>query len=188
MALRGVDMGLAIAIVTMLWVGASAQTGCMSAIISLSPCLNYVTGSSSTPSSSCCTQLASVVSSQVQCLCTVLNGSSSLGITINQTRALALPSACNVQTPPTSQCNAPGGPSAYSPTEEPTSSTEPSTASTPGAAPTKSSTPSMSSTFGNGSKVGVQTSDASSSRALPPLMVFLTFIASFAPALTIFCT
>lgn len=98
-------MGLAIAIVTMLWVGASAQTGCMSAIISLSPCLNYVTGSSSTPSSSCCTQLASVVSSQVQCLCTVLNGSSSLGITINQTRALALPSACNVQTPPTSQCN-----------------------------------------------------------------------------------
>ncbi|XP_021981395.1 non-specific lipid-transfer protein-like protein At2g13820 isoform X2 [Helianthus annuus] len=58
-------------------------------------------------SSGCCTQLASVVRSQPQCLCQVLNGGgSSLGININQTQALELPKACNVQTPPTSQCNA----------------------------------------------------------------------------------
>lgn len=76
MALRGVDMGVAMALVTMLWTGASAQMGRMSAILSLSPCLSYVTGSSPTPSSSCCTQLAIVVSTQVQCLCTVLNSSS----------------------------------------------------------------------------------------------------------------
>ncbi|KAF1875112.1 hypothetical protein Lal_00007728 [Lupinus albus] len=37
----------------------------------------------------------------------VLNGAgSSLGININQTQALALPAACKVQTPPTTQCNA----------------------------------------------------------------------------------
>ncbi|KAF2300157.1 hypothetical protein GH714_010008 [Hevea brasiliensis] len=91
----------------MLCHGATAQSGCTSALVGLAPCLNYVTGNSSTPSSSCCSQLASVVQSQPQCLCAMLNGGgSSLGITINQTQALSLPGACNVQTPPVSQCNA----------------------------------------------------------------------------------
>nr|GEV52561.1 non-specific lipid-transfer protein-like protein At2g13820 [Tanacetum cinerariifolium] len=86
---------------------AMAQSGCTSVLVSLSPCLNYITGNTTTPSSSCCSQLSSVVTSQPQCLCQVLNGGgSSLGININQTQALALPTACNVQTPPTSQCNA----------------------------------------------------------------------------------
>uniref|UniRef100_A0A2N9GGA3 Bifunctional inhibitor/plant lipid transfer protein/seed storage helical domain-containing protein n=1 Tax=Fagus sylvatica TaxID=28930 RepID=A0A2N9GGA3_FAGSY len=45
--------------------------------------------------------------SQPQCLCEVLSGGASLpGINFNQTQALALPGACNVQTPPISQCNA----------------------------------------------------------------------------------
>ncbi|XP_008386476.2 non-specific lipid transfer protein GPI-anchored 5-like [Malus domestica] len=79
----------------------------------MSPCLDYVTGNSSSPSSSCCSQFANVVSSQPQCLCEVLNGgASSLGVTINQTQALALPSACNVQTPPVSRCNGSSAPAA----------------------------------------------------------------------------
>lgn len=90
----------------LLCAGAAAQSSCTSVLVNLSPCLNYITGNSSTPSSGCCSQLASVVSSQPQCLCQVLNGGgSSLGININQTQALALPSSCNVQTPPTTQCN-----------------------------------------------------------------------------------
>ncbi|KAI3511546.1 hypothetical protein L1887_18701 [Cichorium endivia] len=91
-----------------LYGGATAQSsGCTSVLISLSPCLNYISGNTSTPSSGCCSQLASVVQSQPQCLCQVLNGGgSSLGLSINQTQALALPEACNVQTPPTSRCNA----------------------------------------------------------------------------------
>jgi hypothetical protein len=107
MALRGVDMALALTIlVSMLWARAAAQSGCTSVLIRMAPCLNYVSGSSSTPSSSCCSQLASVVRSQPQCLCTALNGGgASLGITINQTLALGLPAACNVQTPPVSKCN-----------------------------------------------------------------------------------
>lgn len=99
--------GLVVLLVAMLWwARATAQSGCTNVIIGLAPCLNYVSGSSSTPSSSCCSQLASVVQSQPQCLCSVLNGGgSSFGVTINKTLALALPGACNVKTPPVSKCN-----------------------------------------------------------------------------------
>ncbi|GKU86559.1 hypothetical protein SLEP1_g1071 [Rubroshorea leprosula] len=112
------------------WGGAVAQSSsCSSAIVSLSPCLNYITGNSSTPSSSCCTGLSSVVASNPLCLCQILNnGGSSLGITINQTRALELPKACNVQTPSISQCNAPTGSPSASPSG---SKTSPSTTTTP---------------------------------------------------------
>ncbi|KAI3441979.1 AAI domain-containing protein, partial [Psidium guajava] len=112
-ASKGDEMGpgqvMALAVtMAALCAGAVAQSGCTSVLIGLAPCLSFVTGSSSTPSSSCCSQLASVVQSQPRCLCMVLNGgaSSSLGVTLNQTLALALPGACNVQTPPVSRCNA----------------------------------------------------------------------------------
>jgi hypothetical protein len=46
-----------------------------------------------------------VVASNPRCLCTVLGGgASSLGVTVNSTRALELPGACNVKTPPPSEC------------------------------------------------------------------------------------
>lgn len=110
MAAQGkMEMGvvLVVMIISMMCVGAKAQqSSCTSALVNLSPCLNFITGNSSTPSSGCCTQLSSVVRSQPQCLCQVLNGGgSSLGVTINQTQALALPGACNVRTPPITQCN-----------------------------------------------------------------------------------
>ncbi|KAK9049170.1 hypothetical protein SSX86_031863 [Deinandra increscens subsp. villosa] len=121
------SMILVVTTIAMLCGGGMAQSsssGCTNVIISMSPCLNYITGNSSTPSSGCCTQLATVVKSDPQCLCQVLNGGgSSLGLTINQTQALELPKACNVQTPPTSQCNA--GSPGNSPTT-PSSSNNPS--------------------------------------------------------------
>ncbi|KAB2018346.1 hypothetical protein ES319_D08G224100v1 [Gossypium barbadense] len=92
-----------------LWKGALAQSSCTNVLTSMSPCLDYILGNSSIPSSSCCSQLANVVRSQPQCLCQVLNGGgSSLGINVNQTQAMALPTACNVETPPTSRCNGSG--------------------------------------------------------------------------------
>ncbi|KAK7280106.1 hypothetical protein RJT34_25168 [Clitoria ternatea] len=107
MAQGKIVMGLVLVVLAMVCVGAGAQSSCTSVLVNLSPCLNYITGNSSTPSSGCCSQLSNVVRSQPQCLCQVINGGgSSLGININQTQALALPSACNVQTPPISQCNA----------------------------------------------------------------------------------
>lgn len=99
-------VAVAAAVVVMGWNGAAAQSGCTMALVSLSPCLNYVSGNSSTPSSSCCSSLTSVVGSQPQCLCALLNGgASNLGIAVNQTLALALPAACKVQTPSVSRCD-----------------------------------------------------------------------------------
>ncbi|XP_051142075.1 non-specific lipid transfer protein GPI-anchored 5-like [Andrographis paniculata] len=94
----------------------SAQSGCTTTLMGLSPCLNYVSGNSSTPSSTCCSKLTNVVKSQPQCLCLLLNGTaSSYGFNINQTLALGLPDACSVQTPPISKCNAANAPDAASP-------------------------------------------------------------------------
>ncbi|CAL1352272.1 unnamed protein product [Linum trigynum] len=93
--------------------GATAQSSsCTNTLVSLSPCLDYITGNSTTPTRSCCTQLGNVAGSQPECLCQVIGGGggNSLGININQTQALALPAACKVQTPPASSCNNAGAP------------------------------------------------------------------------------
>lgn len=106
MASKGLELCALLFLMIMLCHRATAQSGCTTALVGLTPCLNYVTGNSSTPSASCCSQLATVVQSQPLCLCALLTGGgSSLGFTINQTQALSLPGACNVQTPPVSQCN-----------------------------------------------------------------------------------
>ncbi|CAK9160685.1 unnamed protein product [Ilex paraguariensis] len=160
MAHQRTEMGLVLVLVTILWTGATAQSSsCTSTIISMSPCLNYITGNSSTPSSSCCTQLGNVVRSQPQCLCQVLNGGgSSQGLNINQTLALALPGACNVQTPPLSRCNA------ASPADSP---------ETPSTVPSGRGSNTVPSTE-NGS------SDATSTKLAAPMLFFLLFIASYA--------
>ena len=99
-------IGLVLVLAATLWPQSMAQSGCTSTLVSLMPCLGFITGNSSTPSSSCCSQLASVVQASPRCLCLVMNGTGPMfGIPINQTLALALPNACNVQTPPVSQCN-----------------------------------------------------------------------------------
>ncbi|CAH9133997.1 unnamed protein product [Cuscuta epithymum] len=105
------EIVLAMVILTsMLWNSASAQSNCITTILSLSPCLNYITGNSSAPSSSCCSQLSSVVASSPRCLCSLLNGGgSSYGININQTLATSMPGACKLKTPPLSSCNGGNG-------------------------------------------------------------------------------
>ncbi|KAJ7954861.1 Non-specific lipid-transfer protein-like protein family [Quillaja saponaria] len=121
MAQGNTEMGLVLVLTAILCTGAAAQSGCTTVIISLAPCLNYITGNSSNPSPGCCSQLANVVRSQPQCLCQVLNGgASSFGLNINQTQALTLPGACNVQTPPLSLCDAAASP-ANSPAGSPES-------------------------------------------------------------------
>nr|POE73160.1 non-specific lipid-transfer protein-like protein [Quercus suber] len=118
-------------------------------------------GSMAQPSSSCTNVIISM--SQPQCLCEVLNGgASSLGINVNQTQAMVLPGACNVQTPPISQCNA----------------------SSPANSP--AGTPSSS---GNGSKTvpstGGDTSDGKTTELTSSLLLFIVFIASYALTFTI---
>nr|CAB3493606.1 unnamed protein product [Digitaria exilis] len=102
------------AVVLVAAASASAQSSgsddCTSALVSLSPCMDYISGNgTSSPSASCCSELKTVVQSKPQCLCAAIGGGSSSslgGVTIDRDRALGLPAACNVQTPPTSQCNA----------------------------------------------------------------------------------
>lgn len=106
MACKVVSVTLAMVLIVSICRGTMAQSGCTNALMGMSPCLNFITGNTSTPSSSCCSQLGNLVQAQPQCLCAVLNGNGiTLGISINRTLALTLPGACNVQTPPVSQCN-----------------------------------------------------------------------------------
>nr|DAD47899.1 TPA_asm: hypothetical protein HUJ06_017836 [Nelumbo nucifera] len=109
MASKGIEIEIGLVVVlvvAMLSAGVSAQSSCLSVLVSMSPCLNYITGKTSLPSSTCCSQLALLGRSQPRCLCKILNsGGSPSGPNVNQTQALTLPSACNVPTPPFSGCN-----------------------------------------------------------------------------------
>ncbi|KAL5712572.1 hypothetical protein ACHQM5_014733 [Ranunculus cassubicifolius] len=180
MAIRTNALCLTMVLLTMFSTGAMAQS-CSSAIIGLAPCLNFITGNSSTPSSSCCSQLASVVKSQPRCLCSVLNGGgASLGLSINQTQALALPGACNVQTPPVSRCNAANGP-AVSPTASPKDVPADSPADETPGTPAK---PETNIPSGSGSKTtpntGGTVSDGIVTKVSLHLGVFLLFIVACA--------
>ncbi|XP_038714376.1 non-specific lipid transfer protein GPI-anchored 19-like [Tripterygium wilfordii] len=201
MGSRLIDTSLALVLVALLCGGAAAQSGCTSAITSLAPCLNYITANSSTPSSSCCTQLGNVIQSSPQCLCALLSGTGfNLGITINQTLALSLPGACNVQTPPMSQCNAvANGPSssAAPPVSSPASSPSESPASSPSDSsnngtpdePAATTPPTSTVPSGTGSKTVPTTDVPSDGRIMKaPLhfLLFLLFIASTASSVVIF--
>ncbi|CAL5066858.1 unnamed protein product [Urochloa decumbens] len=131
--------------------GASAQSPspssqCTSALVSLSPCLNYISGNESTAPATCCAQLGKVVQSDPQCLCVALNADpASLGLSVNRTRALGLPDACKVKTPDVSNCKGGGAAAAGSPATSPGTSTP--AGQTPGATGSKT-TPAMESVPG----------------------------------------
>ncbi|XP_062212660.1 non-specific lipid transfer protein GPI-anchored 5-like [Phragmites australis] len=111
-AVRG--LGLAVA-AALLACRCAAQTpsgsGCMPELVSLSPCMDYMSGNATTPDAPCCSALSGMLRSSPSCLCMVLGGTAaSLGVAIDSARALKLPGACRVQAPPASQCNAVGAP------------------------------------------------------------------------------
>ncbi|KAJ9700392.1 hypothetical protein PVL29_005949 [Vitis rotundifolia] len=183
MALRVTGMGLVVVLSAMLWAKAMAQSGCTTVLIGMAPCLNYITGSSSSPSSSCCSKLASVVQSQPQCLCVALNGGgAALGITINRTLALALPGACNVQTPPVSQCDAADGPATPPLLTSPVGSPE----GTPGLSSNETPDFPTSSLVSGGESKPVTSNGGDSSdgsiimKMCPQLIAILLFMASYA--------
>lgn len=85
---------------------AQPSGSCVSTLTTLSPCLSYITGNSTTPSQTCCSQLDSVIKSSPQCICSAVNSPiPNIGLNINRTQALQLPNACTIQAPPLSQCN-----------------------------------------------------------------------------------
>ncbi|CAN6203142.1 unnamed protein product [Urochloa humidicola] len=86
---------------------AAQGNGCSSVMMTLSPCMDFISSKAPIPGISCCSVLAGVVQTDPRCLCMVLDGTAvNFGISINQTRALELPGICKVQAPPISQCTA----------------------------------------------------------------------------------
>jgi hypothetical protein len=80
---------------------------CTDALLSLAGCLSYVQEGSTvtTPDPTCCSGLKDVVRNEVACLCQAFQGGQDFGVALNMTKALQLPAACNVKTPPFSRCN-----------------------------------------------------------------------------------
>ncbi|KAL2323529.1 hypothetical protein Fmac_027908 [Flemingia macrophylla] len=187
MAFKGFVMCLAVVLVATMWTQTAAQSSCTNVLTSLSPCLNYILGSTSTPSASCCSQLSTVVQSSPQCLCSVLNGGgSNFGITINQTLALSLPGACKVQTPPVSQCQAGNGPT--SPSTAPVGSPSDSSAESPQASitPSDSDFPSVAGSKTVPSTDGGLQSDGNTIKVTSHLVLYLLAIVSCVLAFTKF--
>uniref|UniRef100_A0A0D9WW25 Bifunctional inhibitor/plant lipid transfer protein/seed storage helical domain-containing protein n=1 Tax=Leersia perrieri TaxID=77586 RepID=A0A0D9WW25_9ORYZ len=123
----------------------SSSGGCTTEIVSLAPCLDYISGNSTAPPKpGCCSALAAVVKSRPECLCAVLSGgASSLGVTVNSTRALELPAACSIKTPPPSECSKVGAPVA-----------SPAPGAAPGAGNGSKATPTTGGTSSSGEIVG----------------------------------
>ncbi|XP_031503131.1 non-specific lipid transfer protein GPI-anchored 19-like isoform X2 [Nymphaea colorata] len=180
-------LGLVLVVACTLYVQTYAQANCAPALTGLVPCLPYITGNSSTPVPMCCTQLSAVVQSQPQCLCLVLgsNAGSTLGISVNQTQALALPSACNVKTPSPTLCSALAG----APTGSPAPATAPpATGSAPAASPAgtpPASTPGAT-TKPAAASPGPSASGSSMNSASSLVAVAAIFIVSCASALGVF--
>ncbi|XP_072989950.1 non-specific lipid transfer protein GPI-anchored 31-like [Typha latifolia] len=92
-------------------VGAPSPTlDCSSTLFNLADCLSFVQQGSKVakPEGGCCSGLKKVVKEDVSCLCDAFQGSQTYGINLNITKALSLPSACGVSTPPFSKCNISG--------------------------------------------------------------------------------
>ncbi|KAL6515294.1 hypothetical protein OROHE_018926 [Orobanche hederae] len=79
---------------------------CSSLVLNMADCLSYVTEGSTAkkPEGTCCSGLKTVLKTDAQCLCETFRNSAQLGVTLNMTKALALPAACHVSTPDVSNC------------------------------------------------------------------------------------
>ncbi|PIN06051.1 hypothetical protein CDL12_21405 [Handroanthus impetiginosus] len=108
---------------------AQISTPCTSSMIStFTPCLNYVTRSSSTgssPTEDCCNSLKSLTSQSMDCACLIVTGNVPLSIPfVNRNLAISLPRICKSSVPV--QCKASGdpvpapGPALFGPSAAPT--------------------------------------------------------------------
>ncbi|XP_078149523.1 uncharacterized protein LOC144544863 [Carex rostrata] len=155
-----------------------------SAVTSLAPCVGYLIGNTSSPSTGCCDLVTSLLTSQTPCLCSMLkSGLGPLGFVFNQTQAMSLPSICNMPTnpctdasSPTAEPATPSVPTTASPSEgEPAT---PVTAQTPGAAvtPPVSTVPSGTGVKAVPTSVSAATQSATD---LAPTLLIVLSVASY---------
>ncbi|KAL2535984.1 Non-specific lipid transfer protein GPI-anchored 2 [Forsythia ovata] len=108
---------------------------CFNALFNLSDCLTFVEEGSnlSKPDKGCCPEFKNLLNTQPVCLCQLLGDPNKIGITIDTKKALKLPSACGVSTPPVSLCAAIGVPvGVLAPSEGPSSLNGPAANPAPG--------------------------------------------------------
>lgn len=86
----------------------SKPTDCSIIIYNMANCMPFLSkgGKDTKPDSSCCTGFKSVLKVNAECICEALKSSASLGLDLNMTKAVTLPSACGVSAtaPPISKC------------------------------------------------------------------------------------
>ena len=96
----GLKFGLLLAIIMVNFAMAdSAQDKeeCTQQLVGLATCLPYVGGDAKAPTPDCCSGLKQVLKNNKKCLCVIIKDGNDpdLGLNINVTIALALPSVCN---------------------------------------------------------------------------------------------
>ncbi|KAM1278904.1 hypothetical protein ACFX13_031849 [Malus domestica] len=121
-------------IISLRLVNGQISTPCTTSMISsVTPCANYITGSTSnggSPTAGCCSSLKSLMGTGMDCACLLITGGVPVQLPINRTLALSLPRACKMGGVPV-QCKASGsplpapGPSLLGPTPPPTVSSSP---------------------------------------------------------------
>ncbi|KAI3760561.1 hypothetical protein L1987_50957 [Smallanthus sonchifolius] len=101
-------------------------TDCTTALFSLADCLGFVQDGSNltVPDKACCPELAGLLKNNPICLCGLITHADDYSV--NVTKALTLPSACKLQTPPLDACPATPGsaPTPGSASEAPGSASE----------------------------------------------------------------
>lgn len=70
---------------------------CTEQLVGLATCLPYVGGNAKSPTPDCCSGLKQVLSTNKKCLCVIIKDRNDpdLGLTINVTLALGLPTVCH---------------------------------------------------------------------------------------------
>ncbi|KAI9103649.1 hypothetical protein K1719_023272 [Acacia pycnantha] len=115
---------------------------CSNLVLTMADCLSFVSNGSTVtkPEGNCCSGLKTVLKTDAACLCEAFRSSAQLGVVLNVTKAVTLPTACKVSAPSATNCQlsdtpaaAPAGGSETSP------SSSPPTATSGGEAPEASS-------------------------------------------------
>ncbi|KAL8209507.1 hypothetical protein R6Q57_006239 [Mikania cordata] len=161
------------------------NTPCSASMItSFTPCLNFLTNSTSngatTPTSDCCNALKSLTSRGTDCLCLIVTGSVPFQIPINRTLAVSMPRACQTSGVPL-QCKGPA--TLLGPAPSPGSSSTdpeallPESNITPPLAPESDTTPAKTPPS-TGVASGVPTTNAGSRPTLTPSGVAFTYASS----------
>jgi len=100
--IRGKGIPFIFLVISMMFSSANSDAAkdreeCTDQLVGLATCLPYVGGNAKAPTPDCCSGLKQVLKTNKKCLCVIVRDRNDpqLGLTINVTLALGLPSVCN---------------------------------------------------------------------------------------------